>query len=436
MKIRKPRVQRSKWSSEKAFILATAAAAVGLGNIWRFPYVAGENGGFAFVVAYLIAVIAVGLPIMLVEIGAGRYEHGGVVTTFRKLRSKTAFFGWFVIGLTMLILSYYLVITGWTLGFAVDSVSGGVSTFEEFTSGYKPLFYFFVVTGITALVALKGVKLIEKTTKYLMPMLLLTVLFMAGYGLTLPGANQALEFLFSPDFSSFSSPKLWALAFGQAFYSLAIGQGYLLTYGSYVPSNINVPRATAWVAGIETSIALIAGLMIFPIVFTFGLNPGEGTELAFSTLPLAFDNVAIGSVLAVVFFSLLFLAAISSCIASMQVIKTAFREELGLRNSKAVLFTVGLLLPLGVISAFSFTPMEVELFGRPFLEIMDLFTANQIVVLSGLIGGAIISWSAHKRNITKLFSRKYWHIAWYVVLVTRYLWIFVLGILLVSLLVD
>lgn len=432
MKLNTQADHRSNWSSERAFVLATAAAAVGLGNIWRFPYIAGENGGAAFILAYLVAVILIGLPLMLMEISAGRVERGGVVKTFRSVNRRSAWFGWLVAGLTLIILSYYLVITGWTLGFAIDSLSGELTSFEEFTNGYKPLFYFFAVLSITAVVALKGVKLIELTSRLLMPVLLLLILFLAGYGLTLPGSSEALSFLFSPDFSALASPVLWALAFGQAFYSLAIGQGYLMTYGSFLPKKINLPRATATIAGIETAVALIAGLMIFPIVFTFGLSPDEGTELAFSTLPLAFGSLAFGSILAIVFFWLFFLAAISSCIASMQVIKTTVREELKISNARAVGMAVILLLPLGILSAFSFTPMEVELFGRPFLQFMDMVTANQIVVLSGLIGGAIISWSIPKHSVVRLFPHQYRHFAWHVVTSTRYLWIGVLVVLLIS----
>jgi neurotransmitter:Na+ symporter, NSS family len=296
--------------------------------------------------------------------------------------------------------------------------------------------YFAIVLGISAFVSLKGVKLIEATSRFLMPVLLLVILFLAGYGLTLPGSSEAMSFLFSPDFSNFANPVLWALAFGQAFYSLAIGQGYLMTYGSYLPKHINLPRATASVAGIETVIALIAGLMIFPIVFTFGLNPAEGTELAFTTLPLAFGSLAFGSILAVIFFWLFFFAAISSCIASMQVIKTTMREELRISNLRAVVTAVLLLLPFGVLSALSFTPMEIELFGQPFLQFMDMVTANQVVIVSGLLGGAIISWSLPKHSVTKLFARKYKHFAWHVNIATRYLWLVVLLILIASFIVN
>lgn len=435
MKITAARITRSQWSSEKAFVFAMAAAAVGLGNIWRFPYVAGANGGAAFIIAYLIAIIAIGLPLMLVEISAGRIEKGGVVKTFRTVNKHAAWFGWLVVTLTLVILSYYLVITGWTLGYAVDSLSGSIRPFSQFTDSAEPLLYFGIVTAVTALVAFRGVRLIELTSRMLMPVLLLLILFLTGYSLTLGGASEALSFLFAPDFSAFTSPKLWALAFGQAFYSLAIGQGYLMTYGSYMPKRINIPRATATVAGVETGVALIAGLMIFPIVFTFGLNPAEGTELAFTTLPLAFGNISIGPLLAIVFFWLFFLAAISSCIASMLVIKTAIREELRLTNGWSVIAGFLLLMPLGLLSALSFTPLEFSVMGRPFLEVMDLFTANQVVILSGLIGGAIISWSIPRHRIINLFADKRRAMAAHTIVAARYLWLAVLAILAGSLLV-
>lgn len=426
-------IKSTKWSSERSFILATAAAAIGLGNIWRFPYIAGENGGASFIIAYLIAVLVIGLPLMIVEISAGREEHGGVVRTFKKLRSAIGgWYGWFVVLLTAVILSYYLVVTGWTLGFAVESLSGNVTSFSEFTNGYKPLVYFGLSLVITTLVALKGVRLIERLSRVLMPLLAVVVVVLAGYGLTLGGASKAIDFLFTPDFSNFLSPQLWALAFGQAFYSLSIGQGYLTTYGSFLPKKINIPRATTIVAGFETSVALIAGLMIFPIVFTFGLDPGEGTQLVFDTLPLGFNNISFGPILAIVFFWLLFFAAISSCIASMEVIKTALIEELKYTNLKAALIGAAGIIPLGIISAFSFTPLEVTLLGKPFLEFMDLVTANQVVVISGLLGGAIIGWSVKKHKLLGLFNLKYRHLARHTVITARYLWVIVLAILITS----
>lgn len=435
MKITAPKIVRAKWSSEKAFVFATAAAAVGLGNIWRFPYIVGENGGAAFAIAYLIAVLALGIPLMVLEISAGRIERGSPVKTFRAIHRRAAGFGWLIIALTLIIMSYYLVITGWSMGYAIDSLSGNVRDFSVFTNTFEPLLYFGLVVLITAFVVARGVKLIEISSRLLMPVLITVIVAMTLYSLTLGGAQQAMAFLFEPDFSAFFSPTLWVLAFGQAFFSLAVGQGYLITYGSFLPEHVNIPRAAGSVALIETGVALIAGLMIFPLVFTFGFDPAEGSELVFSILPIAFAEIPFGWLLSIVFFWLLFMAALSSSIAGMEVIKTAMREELRLTNTWATVAAFLPLLPLGLLAAISFTPLEFEVLGRPFLEIMDLFAANQVVVLLGIIGGAITSWLVPRQELINKFSNRYRRPASHLISFVRYIWVGVLVILTISLLV-
>lgn len=427
------KITRAHWSSERAFIFATAAAAVGLGNVWRFPYLAGENGGGAFILAYIFAVLVIGIPLMIVEIGAGKAEQGGAIKTFRKINRKFGgIFGWLVVGITMIIMSYYLVITGWTLGYAIDSLTGSIRTFPEFISDYRTLLFFAGSVLITAFIVAKGVKMIEVLSTVMMPLFLLIILFLTGYSLTLDGAGQAAKFLLSPDFSTLLSPQLWVLAFGQAFYSLAIGQGYLVTYGSFMPEKTNLPRAVSTVAIFETMIAVIAGFMIFPIVFSFGLDPAHGSDLAFTTLPLAFANIPFGGILAALFFWLFFLAAISSCVAGMQVIKTAMREELRLTHKWATVAAFLPILPFGVMAALSFSPANFSFLGRPFLEVLDLFAANQIVIILGLVGGALISWNISVNEITNMFRNRYRAFISHTVIATRYLWIVVFGILLLS----
>ena len=279
-----------------------------------------------------------GIPLMVLEINAGKAEHGSPVKTFRALHRKAGIFGWLVVSLTIIIMSYYLAITGWTLGFAVESYTGATRTFAEFTDGYISLVYFFIVAILTGMVVAKGIKAIELLSKILMPLLALIIIFLAGYSLSLDNASQALSFLFHPKLGALADLRVWILAFGQAFYSLAVGQGYLITYGSFIPGHINLPRAAGLVAVIETSVALLAGIIIFPIVFSFGLDPEQGTQLAFTTLPHIFESIPLGKYLAVMFFSLFFLAAISSCIAGMEVVKTAVREEFGLPHRRATLF--------------------------------------------------------------------------------------------------
>lgn len=264
---------RKQWSSEPAFVASMAAAAVGLGNLWRFPYIMGENGGGAFVVAYLIALIMVVIPIMILEVAAGRLSKGSTVGTYRQVGPFGAIYGWFVVLVTIAITSYYLVITGWTLGYTVDALRGEVRTFNDFSTGFNSLWYFIGTALLAAVVLARDVTAIEKLSKLLMPVLVAVVLFLVYQASQTPGWGQAKAFFFQVDWSRLLSGNLWGFAFGQAFYTLAIGQGYLVTYGSFIPRKTHVPRACLTVAGMETSIALLAGWMIFPFVFSFGMEP-------------------------------------------------------------------------------------------------------------------------------------------------------------------
>ncbi len=413
--------ERMRWSSERAFVFATAAAAVGLGNMWRFPYMAGEHGGGAFILAYLVSIVLLGFPIMLMEFGAGRTVEGSPVATFREKHRWTAIFGWIVVILTGIIMSYYLVITGWTLGYSVNSITGQVSAFENFSEQYNSLWYFIIVVVITTLVLIGGLSRIEQKTNYLMPVLIAIIVGLTIFGLTMKGSGQALRFLFSPDFSALAKPGIWVFAVGQAFYSLAVGQGYLITYGSYLPKKVNLPRSAAVITGVETGIALLAGMMIFPVVFTYGLAPDEGSELAFNTMPVAFDNMRYGGLLGSLFFTLFFLAALSSCIAGMKVVVTAIREEFKLTNKKAVFASMIPVFLLGILSALSFTPVELSLAGRPFLEVVDLFAATQVVVLCGVIGAGIIAWLIPRESLVVSLGIKNRLMINWIIFIGRYL---------------
>lgn len=377
-----------------------AAAAVGLGNLWRFPYMVGENGGAAFIVAYLVALLIIALPIMMIEVGIGRLAQGNTVATYRKAKKRIgSIFGWLVVLLTVIISSYYLVITGWTMGYAIQSFGFQVQTFEEFTTGYASLWYFFGVTALAVLVLIKGVSAIERFSKFLMPFLFAVVVLLVIIASTMDGWSEALSFMLQADFSLLLSPQLWIFAVGQAFYTLAIGQGYLITYGSYIPKKTNVPRACLVVAGSETVVALLAGLMIFPYVFTFGHDPGEGSQLAFTILPQVFTSMRGGNLLAILFFSLFFAAAFSSCLAGLKVVVAAIEEEFRLKPATAVMITGGIMVVLGIPSALSFTPVQLSLAGMPFLDFMDQFGGTSVVIASGLIGAGMFSWFVPRQKI-------------------------------------
>lgn len=374
-------------------MLALTAAAVGLGNLWRFPYMVGENGGAAFVLAFLVMLVLVALPLMMLEVGAGRLHAGNTVATFRATRpgAGTAY-GWLVVLLTVVITSYYLVITGWTFGYAVDALRFRVRPFAEFTRGAASVGWFVAVTALASLVLLRGLAAIEKVSWVLMPALLLLMLVLVGVAARLDGWSEARAFLLRADYARLAQPGLWLLALGQAFYTLAIGQGYLVTYGSYVPPGVRVPRACLVVTGAELAVSLLAGWMIFPFVFAFGFAPDEGTRLAFTTLPAVFANLAGGQWLALAFFLLFFAAAFGSSLAGLKVIVATLEEEFHLRPMAAVMLTAAVMLLLGLPSALSYTPLALAVDGVPFLDFVDARVGTHVVIASGLIGTALLGW--------------------------------------------
>ncbi len=383
---------RGQWSSEPAFVFSMAAAAVGLGNLWRFPYLAGEYGGGGFILAYLVALLVVCLPLMYLEVAAGRLAQGNSVHTFRQVHPRGAWYGWAVVTLTVAITSYYLVITGWTLGYAVDALRRDVRPFDEFSAGYASVGFTVLVVALAAVLLIRGLSAIERFSKVLMPMLGLLIVGLVVVAARTPGWSEARTFLLATDLGALSEPSLWVVAFGQGFYSLAIGQGYLVTYGSYIPSRAHVPRASIIIAVTETAIALLAGWMIFPFVFTHGLDPGEGSQLAFSTLPLAFADMANGAVLAVAFFVLFFVAAFSSSLAGLKVIVSAVAEEFRLPHRRGVLLVCGGLLLLALPSALSFTPLEWRIGDERVLDWVDQRVGGQLILLSGITGAALLAW--------------------------------------------
>jgi neurotransmitter:Na+ symporter, NSS family len=383
---------RGQWTSEPAFIFSMAAAAVGLGNLWRFPYLAGEYGGGGFILAYLVAMVVVCLPLMYLEVAAGRLAQGNTVHTFRQVHRTGAWYGWFVVGLTTVITSYYLVITGWTMGYAVDAVRQDIRSFEEFSAGYASLVWVLVILALGAILLVRGLGALEVFSKFMMPVLLLVVVGLVVTASRTAGWDEAKDFLLATDLSALREPSLWVIAFGQGFYSLAIGQGYLVTYGSYIPKKAHVPRASLIIAGTETCIALLAGWMIFPFVFTHGLDPGEGSQLAFNTLPRAFEAMAWGAPVAIAFFGLFFVAAFSSSLAGLKVILSAVAEEFRLRHGTAVAVVIGLMVVLAMPSALSFTPLELSIGDTRFLDWLDQNVGGQVILFSGIFGAGFFCW--------------------------------------------
>jgi NSS family neurotransmitter:Na+ symporter len=391
---------RPVWSSQTIFIIASIAGVVGLGNIWRFPYMVGQNGGGTFIVAYAICILAIGLPIMILESSAGNLTERGPVGTFRHInRTWGPWVGWLLVALTVTIMSYYFVVTGWTLGYTVDAIRGSLGPFEEFTAGYSSIWYFLIVAALVLAVMWNGIEHIEKISRIMLPLLVVGVGGMAIYSQTLDGAGQANDFYFSFDSDIFFRLQTWRMAAGQAFYSLSIGLALLITYGSYTPKGVNIVGSSIAIVATNSFVSIMAGLMVFPIVFTFGIVPETGSQLSFTAFPAVFGELNGGRAISVVFFVLLFLAAFTSCTGGLAVVLAPIRDEFKLPRWAAASIGVAVVTLLGIPSALSFTSTGLEVNGKPFLDLMDQIAGSGVVIVAGILGAALIAWIIPKADL-------------------------------------
>jgi len=383
-----------QWSSRAGFLLATVGAAVGLGNIWRFSAVVGTNGGGAYLVPYLIAAFACAVPLLVLELSVGRTLRTDVVSAFRSVSPAYTAFGWIVVGGVLLVLSYYLVLTGWVLGFLLSWLAGAEPTFAAFTDGWLPVGLFVVATALAGGVVSLGVRGgIERMAKVVMPTVFAVLVALAVYAVTLSEWGRAVSFLFTPDFAVLGDPAVWSAAFGQVFFSLSVGQGIMLTYGSYVDGGTDLRESALLITVADVGAALVAGLVIFPVVFSFGLEPTLGTELAFTTLPAAFATMSFGRIVAVAFFGLLFFAALSSAIALLEVGVAAATTTTRLDRSRATLALTAGVFVLGVPSALSYSPAELAVAGRPVLDVVDESVGTFALPISAFLIVAVFLWA-------------------------------------------
>lgn len=408
---------RDSFGSKFGVIAATAGSAIGLGNIWRFPYIAGENGGAAFLIIYLGFIVAIGIPVMLSEFTIGRRAQLNAFGSFKKLAPNRP---WYLIGLmgiaaAFMILAFYTAVAGWTLEYIYQSVVngfGGKSSeqlngmFNSFVGGtWRPLMWFFVFMLLTASIIMAGVqKGIEKYTKILMPVLLILLFALVIRSVTLPGAGKGIAFLFKPDFSKITASTILE-ALGQAFFSLSIGMGTLITYGSYIQKNENLGSTAFSVAFTDTFIAILAGLAIFPAVFAFNIDPNEGTGLVYITLPNIFQQMPGGYFFSLMFFILLGVAALTSTISVLEVIVAFFVEELKLKRKPATLLAAGSVSILGIMCVLSTSSMAgMKIFGLTVFDLLDFTSANILLPLGGLFIVLFVAWVLGKNGTKKELS--------------------------------
>jgi neurotransmitter:Na+ symporter, NSS family len=369
-----------KWSSRVMFILSAIGSAVGLGNIWRFSYMAGEYGGGAFIILYVLSVIFIGIPFMIMEFCAGGHFAAPISQVFRKIGGAAQHFSLLAHGLNLLILSYYVVVTGWTLAYLVASVSGTYFPLGLFSQ--QPPFALFTPITLCAVFIIMRTPLrdgIEKANRVLMPLFFAILLVMLAYSLTLPGFGKALAFY--THFGEINA-RVLAAAITQTLFSLSIGVGIMMTYAAHLKKNEKVASSAGIVAVADTLVALLAGLAVFPIVFTYGFSPAGGPALAFDTLPLAFAQMPFGNILMPLFFLLLFSVALTSIISMAEVMVAEGTEKNGRKN--AALHACILIAIASVPSLLSYSPLNLQISGIPVLDYLDgtvVVIASPVVAL-------------------------------------------------------
>ncbi|MBM7456688.1 NSS family neurotransmitter:Na+ symporter [Oceanisphaera litoralis] len=430
----------AQWSSRFAFIMAAVGSAVGLGNIWKFPYIVGENGGGAFVLVYLACIAVIGLPIMIAEVMLGRRAgHSPIGTMAAVARAEGRSRGWQGVGIMVtltafIILSFYSVIAGWTLPYILRAVGGGFSGIAAEESGAlfdgllaspgQLLLWHTVVMGLTVLVSAGGVRHgLERVITKLMPALFVLLLILVGYAMTSGHFGEAVTFLFKPDFSALTAEAV-LVALGHAFFTLSLASGAMMAYGAYLKKEVPIVRTSITVALLDTGVALLAGLAIFPIVFAYGLAPGEGPGLIFVTLPVAFGQMPGGSFFATLFFVLLLFAAWTSSISMLESL-VSYLNEKGVSRVKAavggglVAWLVGITTVLSLNDWSGFAPLGMfERFeGKTLFDLYDYLTANIMMPLGALLTAIFVGWKMKPEHSAVELGR--WHRLWFPVV--RYL---------------
>ena len=418
------KLSKDSWSSQSIFIMAAVGSAVGLGNLWKFPYIAGENGGGAFVLVYLLCIILLGIPVLFSEFILGRNGKANPVQAMANIASENkASKAWSLLGFNgvlagLLILSFYTVVAGWALYFLIESLKGSfvdasASDIEGLFSGLlaspmQLMVWHTLFALATIWIVSRGVKSgIEKAINFLMPGLLFILLILMGYATTTGHFGHSFEFLFNPDFSKLTWEAV-LVAMGHAFFTLSIGMGVMMVYASYLSQEHSIVKAGLWIAFADTAIALMAGLVIFTIVFAHGLEPGAGPGLLFQTLPIAFGDMSGGWIFGSLFFALVVMAALSSSISLIEPAVSWFQQNWGMTRTKAAWVLGFVVWVIGIGTVLSFNEWSgVTFFGeKTFFDSLDFITANIMLPLGGLLITIFVAWVLGKETLKKELKLK------------------------------
>jgi NSS family neurotransmitter:Na+ symporter len=404
---------RAQWGSRLAFILAATGSAVGLGNIWKFPYIAGEYGGGAFVLVYLVCIAAVGIPIFIAELYIGKKAQSNTVAAFdiaHKPGSPWKIAGWLGLASAFVILSFYSVVGGWVLNYVYLSVTDKFAGLPNeqisqimgdlFANGELQLMWHTIFMFLVTCIVAKGLKGgLERWNKILMPglLILLGVLFVKA--LMLPGISEAINFMFAPDASKLSA-KAIVTALGHAFFTLSLGMGAMITYGSYLSKKEDLVKTAIIISFMDTLIAVVAGIVIFSVVFTYGAEPGAGPSLMFKTLPMLFVQMAGGYWFSLMFFVLVSFAAFTSAVSLLEVVVAYGTETKGFSRVKTSIVISGIIYVLGLLSVFSYNHLnDVKVLGLNFLDLFDQAASNYMLPIGGLLIALCFGWGLGKAGV-------------------------------------
>ncbi|MBO5979488.1 MAG: sodium-dependent transporter [Bacteroidales bacterium] len=411
-------MKRDSFGSRFGALVAMAGSAVGLGNLWRFPYLVGENGGAAFIIVYVILSFVICLPIFVSEFVIGRRSQKNAYSAFRDLSGGSAWrwVGLFTIIVPLIVLSYYSVIGGWSIEYLLKSITfsftGGESQsalstmFSDFvSSAWGPLLGHTGFLLLTTLIVMVGIKDgIEKFSKVMMPMLFFIVIGIAIYSMTLPGAKAGLDYLFNPDFSKING-KAIAAALGQAFFSLSLGFGTIMTYASYVDKKENPLFQSVATASSDLLFALVAGVAIMPAVFAFGISPQTGPGLVFETLPYVFGQMPAGGFIAILFFLALLVAAVTSSISMLEVAVAYLVEEKKISRIWACVILFAICWVVGAVCSLSFGPLShIKIDGGNIFDFFDNLSSNILMTLGSLLTVLFVGWRLKKTDVYDEFT--------------------------------
>ncbi len=404
--------KRSNFSGKLGFVMAAAGSAVGLGNIWRFPYLAAKYGGGIFLLVYILLAITFGFALMIAEISLGRKTGLSAVGAFSALNKKYAFIGYLESVVPAIILPYYAVIGGWVAKYLFTFVSGSAvaAAQDSYFGGFisqtgEPVFWFLLFLVATLIIVLGGVeKGIEKVSKIMMPILVVLSLFIAIYAMCMPGAIEGVKYYLLPDFSKFSATTVLA-AMGQLFYSMSLSMGIMVTYGSYMRKDVGIKSAVTQIEAFDTGIAFLAGMMIIPAVFVFsGGSPealGKGPSLMFVTLPKVFESMAGGTFVGIAFFLMVLFAALTSSISLMEAVVSVVCDKFKMQRTKACWSVFAFSVALGLLSTLGYGPLaSVKIIGLQFLDFFDFISNSVLMPIVAFLTCIFVGYVIKPKTIT------------------------------------